>query len=82
MRPTTLVLLPLLLSLGCATQEGSKGSGISSQTDLPSKSCSSQHYPVKSSGESSQPCRSQRAWLERLGTALDGAAAAVRAPNQ
>ncbi len=82
MRPITLALFPLLLSLGCATQEGSTGSTISSQTNLPPKSCSSRHYPVKSAGEPSRPCRTQRAWLERLGTALDGAAAAVRAPNQ
>lgn len=82
MRPITLALFPLLLSLGCATQGGSTGSTIGSQTNLSSKTCSSQHYPVKSSRGSSQSCRTQRAWLERLGAALDGAAAAVRAPHQ
>jgi hypothetical protein len=39
-------------------------------------------HAVKHSGRNTEPCQSQRVWLEQVGPALGGAAAAVRIPSQ
>jgi hypothetical protein len=79
MRSLSLAFLPILLSLGCATQERSLEA---SPLESAPKSCLSHRHSVKDPAQPTQPCKTQRAWLERLGTALDGAATALRAPIQ
>lgn len=79
MRSLSLAFLPLLLSFGCATQERSMEA---SPLETPPQSCLSHRYAVKELRQPTQPCKPHRAWLERLGTALDGAATALRAPVQ
>lgn len=79
MRSVALTLMPLLFSLGCAA---SGTTGTENRTDLRQNSCSPHQHAVKHSGRSTEPCRSQRVWLEQVGPALGGAAAAVRIPSQ
>ena len=79
MRLIPLLLMPLLLSFGCAGPDtASRNHDLESRT----QACLSLHHMAKNADETSNPCRSQPPLLERVGNALGGFAAAMRDPNQ
>ena len=73
-----ITLMFLLISLGCA---GPELSLTDEHATIREEACSNQQHKAEYEGQSAKTCRSQRTWLQDVGTTISGAAPAFSTPR-